>query len=179
MRALIARLPEPQVLEQRLAEASVIAPADAGGEPVTGRLEAARDEAEWANHWIVTVNVPVEQLRGASTRITFAAAPQASAYMRALEEANAELLRANARLSRTWLGLHDAAAASVLRRLSDKTADAEKWERIAGNNDWARAQLERQLQTRHHRAAASAHAFVSGLPGVSAARRVWRRLRSS
>ena len=179
MRALIARLPEPQVLEQRLAEASVIVPTGAGAEPATGRLEPVPDEAGWANHWIVTVNVPVAELRGASARITFAAAPQASAYMRSLEVANAELVRANARLARNWLGLHDASAASVLRRLSDKTADAEKWERIAGNNDWARAQLEQQLQARHHRAAEATHAFVSRLPGVPAARRVLRRLRSS
>lgn len=178
MRALIARLPEPQVLEQRLAEASVIAPAGAGGEPVSGRLEPVRDDAAWANHWIVTVNVPADELRGASAHVTFAAVPQASGYMRALEAANAELVRANARLARNWLGLHDASAASVLRRLADQSAAAEKWERIAGNNDWGRVQAERQLDTRLHRAVESAYGFASGLPGVSAARGVWRRLRS-
>ena len=89
-----------------------------------------------------------------------------------------ELVRANARLARNWLGLHDASAASVLRRLADQSAAAEKWERIAGNNDWGRVQAERQLDTRLHRAVESAYDFASGLPGVSVARGVWRRLRS-
>lgn len=178
MRALIARLPEPQVLEQRLAEASVIAPTGSGTEAVIGRLAPVQDEAEWANHWIVTVNVPAEHLRGASAHITFAAAPQASAYMRALEEANAELVRANARLARNWLGIHDASAASVLKRVTEMTAAAEKWEQIAANNDWARVLLERQLETRRHRAAEATHLFVGRLPGLPAARGLWRRLRS-
>lgn len=176
MRALIAPLPEPAVLEQRLAEASVIAPTG-GAERVTGRIEPARDDAEWANHWIVAVNVPEAELREASARITFAAAPQASAYMRSLEEVNAELLRANARIARTWLGIHDASAASVIKRLDENTAAAEKWEEIAAHNDWARELLDRRLQTPHHRVADLAYGLVYRLPGRSTARKLRRRLR--
>jgi 2-polyprenyl-3-methyl-5-hydroxy-6-metoxy-1,4-benzoquinol methylase len=178
MQALIAPLPEPVVLEQRLAEASVIAPPGWGDERATGRLEPAQDDGAWANHWIVTVNVAEEELSAASARITFAAAPQASAYMRELERVNAELYRTNTKLARGWLGIHDAAAASAHRRVIDMTAEAEKWKQIADNNDWGRRVAEQRLQTRRHRIAEAPYAFVTGLPGVPAALASWRRFRS-
>ncbi|MEA2311101.1 MAG: hypothetical protein QOE28_1069, partial [Solirubrobacteraceae bacterium] len=142
MRALIAALPEPAVLCQRLAEASVIAPPEGVAEVVTGRFaEAGEADEAWANHWIVTCGVPEEALRDASARMTFVAAPQGNAYMRALEAANAELLRINARLARGWLGVHDAAAGAVVGNLAYQTEEAKKWKEIADRNDWARKGL--------------------------------------
>jgi len=175
-RALLERLPEPVLLEQRLAEASVIVPAGEAPGALAGRLEPAAEGSEWANHWLAAVNVPAGELRAASVRFSFLAAPQASAYLRVLEEANAELLRMNARLSRSWLGLHDAAAAAVLRRMDDAKAEAEKWRRIADNNDWGRQELEARLRSPGHRTVESVMQAVGSLPGVGAARRLRRKL---
>ena len=180
MRALIERLPEPALLCQRLGEASVIAPAGERDAVLTGRLEEAGDPDEaWANHWIVACGVPAEQLRAASARLSFVASPQGNAYMRALEAANAELLRANARLARGWLGVHDAAAGAVVGNLAWQTSEATKWKEIADRNDWARQGLQAQLDAPRHRAVDAARDALLALPGVSGARRAARRLRGS
>jgi methyltransferase family protein len=178
MQALIAPLPDPVLLEQRLAEASLITEAGTDAGEVAGRLDPRRDGSEWANHWLVGVGISRDVLGEATARLTFVASPQASGYLRMLEEANAELLRQNARLSQTWLGLHDAAAAAVLRRLDDQTAEATKWKTIADNNDFARQGLQRRLDSPGHRMVERVRGTFTRLPGVSQALRATRKLRA-
>ena len=177
MRAITAPLPDPVLLEQRLAEASLIAESGTDDREVAGRLDPLQDGPEWANHWLVAVGIPREALRLASARLAFVVSPQASGYLRMLETANAQLLQQNARLSQTWLGLHDAAAAAVLRRLEDQTAEASKWKAIADNNDFARQGLQRRLDSPGHRMVERVRAATSRLPGVSHAVRLKRKLR--
>jgi len=177
MRALIEPLPGPVLLEQRLAEASLIMEAGAQPDDIVGHLEPPRDGSEWANHWLVAVGIPPEALRQATARLAVVATPQASGYLRILEKANAELLRQNARLSRDWLGMHDAAAAAVLRRLGDENADAKKWKEIADNNDFARQGLQRRLDSPGHRMVERVRGLILGVPGVGRAVRARRKSR--
>ena len=153
MQAAAERLGRALLLEQRLAEASVIRQSPAGGlaagsgdgdgdgdghagtldteasgADLHGQLIGDDDldgDATWANHWLLLTNVDSAEVARARLRLAFAAQPNHSAYMRILEGANAELRRANARLAREQLGRHDAAAAVVVRRLQER-ADAEE-----------------------------------------------------
>jgi 2-polyprenyl-3-methyl-5-hydroxy-6-metoxy-1,4-benzoquinol methylase len=176
MQTLIASLPEPVLLEQRLSEASLILESGSDADEVAGRLDPRREGPEWANHWLVAVGIPREALQRATARLAFVVAPQASGYLRMLEQANAKLLQQNARLSQTWLGLHDAAAAAVLRRLEDQTAEAIKWKAIADNNDFAREGLQRRLESPGHRMVERVRGTMLRLPGVSRAMRLRGKL---
>jgi len=188
MRAAAARLGGVTILEQHLAEASLLMPSRPAGElELHGRL-AARDagDAPWANHWLLLVNVDDGAVEGARARLGLAAGANHNAYMRQLEEANAELRRANTRLARRRLGVHDAAAASVLRRLEERgdreasaakaaAAEAEKWRAIADSNDWARRQLEQRLAEPRHRVADGVRDVVSRVRGGAVVARALRR----
>jgi SAM-dependent methyltransferase len=108
------------VLYQFLAEGSLIR----GEEPseLAGRLVATeRSEPEYANHFIVCINLG-EELAGRPdwAKMHLEAAPAYNRHMLNLERANVELRRANARLGRDTLGIADSAAASLLAKL-DRT----------------------------------------------------------
>ena len=171
-RRLIGRFDSPIVLEQYLAEGSLVVPAGERPQEATTRLvgEADRDDPAWAGHWLVAVGVEPEQARTAAARLSAAAAPHQNAYMHDLERANASLLRANARLARGHLGVHDAAAASMVRRLEEMEqrakaaeAEAEKWQEIADNNDWAFQDAELRLAALQARLALPRYAMVDAL----------------
>jgi 2-polyprenyl-3-methyl-5-hydroxy-6-metoxy-1,4-benzoquinol methylase len=187
--AMIARFDAPVVLEQFAAEGSLIVPAGGRPEAVAARLvgEGDRDETAWAGHWIVAVGFGVAAVEAASARVALALASPQHAYMRDLERANLELRRANARLARKHLGVHDAAAASIVAGLSERMetekrravhfeAEAEKWEQIADSNDWARKQLEQRLAEPRYAAMDRTRDMILRIPGVSLAARGASRL---
>jgi 2-polyprenyl-3-methyl-5-hydroxy-6-metoxy-1,4-benzoquinol methylase len=122
---LLTRLGEPVVLSQFLAEGSLLTEAEPDRE-VVGRLVGdAQPTPEWANNWVAVVNVPSDELRRAVARLRIATSAHHNEYMRDLERANRELERANGRLARAWLGVHDAAAASVMHRYESRAQEAE------------------------------------------------------
>lgn len=184
MQAAAARLGGAHVIEQWLAEASVFAEEGGEGElELAGRLRLSeRADGAWANHWLLVTGVEPGVLDGARARLSLAASAAPNAYIRLLEKANADLYRHNTRLARARLGVHDAAAAAVLRRVEETRAEARhwedearKWEAIADQNDWARVVAERRLDRRSHRIVDAVMDRITGLPGVRQARRLGRR----
>jgi SAM-dependent methyltransferase len=172
MQAAAERIGGAAIVEQHLAEASVLRRAGDSGEiELRGRLRTpGEDEAAWANHWLLLAGVDDAALASASARLSAAAALNQNGYMKLLERANADLVRHNARLSRTWLGLHDAAAAAMVRRLQEAEAraefaesEAERWEDIADNNDWARQERENELKGLEARLAGPRYAAMDAV----------------
>lgn len=196
-RRLIERFDEPAVLEQHLAEGSLVVPAGERPREAVTRLvgEPDRDDPAWAGHWLVAVGFEPDRARTAVARLSAAAAPHQNAYMHDLERANASLLRANARLARAHLGVHDAAAASMVRRLEEMEqraeaaeAEVEKWQDIADNNDWAFKDAELRISALEGRLALPRYAAMDrfresllAVPGGAAVIRLFagafRRLR--
>jgi capsule polysaccharide export protein KpsE/RkpR len=85
-----------------------------------------RGEPEYANHFIVCVNLEEaapELAPWGEARLELA--PAHNRYMLNLERANAELRRANARLARARLGKADSAAASLLGKLEAEKEELE------------------------------------------------------
>jgi hypothetical protein len=114
----LGSFPGATVLTQYLAEGSLICAAEPGDGDPEPRIELGdRREPEYANHYIVCVGVDAAPLHGL---MQLEASPLANRYLRDLENANRELRRANARLSREHLGKADAAAASDLARRADR-----------------------------------------------------------
>ena len=175
--ALIARFEDPVVLGQHLLEGSLLVPVGERPPEAATRLigDTDRDDPAWAGHWIAMVGFDASAARQAAARLAFAAAPHQSAYVRDLELANAELRRMNARLARSWLGLHDAAAASVVRGLEEQREAARKWKEIADNNDFARQGLERRLESPAHRGVDALRDLVRQIPGLGLVMRIARR----
>ncbi len=180
MQAAAERLGGATIVEQHLAEASLLMPSPPAGElELRGRLAVpGAGEAPWANHWLLLVNADEGAVEGATARLGLAAGANHNAYMRQLEDANAELRRANARLGRQRLGLHDAAAASVLKRLEEHAErgevarrEADKWKQIADANDWHRRQLERQLAEPRYRVVDGVRERLLRAPGGEAVTR--------
>ena len=105
------------VLYQFLAEGSLIRGAEPG--PIEAE-EVLREHGEdgYANHYILCVNFGEElEPRIPRARMHLAVAPLYNRHMLALERANRELWRENARLAREQLGKSDAAAATTLFRM--------------------------------------------------------------
>jgi hypothetical protein len=80
-------------------------------------------------------------------------------------------------MARRWLGLHDAAAASVIRRLEEQTAAARAWKEIADNNDYARQGLQRRLESPGHRLVDAVRDLLLAIPGVRRTQRIVRSMR--
>jgi 2-polyprenyl-3-methyl-5-hydroxy-6-metoxy-1,4-benzoquinol methylase len=188
MQALVSRLPEPVMLEQRLAEASVIARVSDAPRELRGWFENRDGDPAWANHWIAAVGVETGELESATARLTVAMDLNQSRYMRALEEANADLRRINAQLGREHLGRHDAAVANVVRRIEEqrdagiREAEARRNEaearrddaerrlaievEVARRNDELFQQARAQLAKRPHRLILGLERRASRIPGV-------------
>jgi SAM-dependent methyltransferase len=115
---------------------------------------------------------------GVESAVVLAGGTPADVHVRRLEVANRELQRINTQLARERLGIHDAAAAALLRRLEDQTALAAQWKRIADGNDWARRELEERLESRPHQAAEAVRELGSRLRGGGTLRRLRRPGRS-
>ena len=94
-----------------------------------------------------------------------------------LEQALAALQEANTRLAREQLGRHDAAAATVVGRLEQRTQAAEEqsreWERrfqyeqalALQHHQWMKA-LESKLNAPHHRVAEKLYQVLLRVPGL-------------
>jgi SAM-dependent methyltransferase len=147
-----ARFEEVAIFYQFNAEGSLIRheyPAEVDGEFVLDQ----HGEPEYANHFIACVNLN-ERLRetGSLARMQLAAAPDFTRHMLALERANQELWRTNARLARQHLGVSDSAAAAVQNRLRAVQEEAaQTQERLEAELDHAHRRLL-VLDTPRHQA---------------------------
>ena len=145
------------VLAQYLAEGSVISRREGSldEQPTCQCLLGERAEPDYANHFLMLVNIPeAEALPGSDARMQLAVAPEHNRWMLQLERANRELWAQNARLARDNWGVFDAAAASMLdktergRESTDQLfhrAEAAHWEAVRWRGEiedaWRRAQV--------------------------------------
>lgn len=184
--ALFGRVGEHVLLAQRLAEGSVIVDAEDHEAEQRGAVTVVPHDtsAAWANHWLAVYGVDRETIGDAEVELRATAIPNHYRYMRALEQANRELLRTNRRLGHEHLGKHDAAAGITIGRLERRAADAEaEVERleerleleieVAKHNDAmfqeARRLLgvaENELKRPRYRAADRAARVVEAVPGL-------------
>jgi 2-polyprenyl-3-methyl-5-hydroxy-6-metoxy-1,4-benzoquinol methylase len=182
MRAVADRFPDAVVLSQYLAEASLVLPPDVSpGAAATGRLvdnggEGTATETG-ANHWLILVGGdPPEEVEAG---LALAAAPHHNEYMRALERANEELLRANRRLARGWLGLHDAAAAAAegrRRKIEELEREVEHERAVAKSNHDLMVLQKAALDAPRYRAVDAVRTLAFSIPGVGALLRLRSRL---
>ncbi len=119
------------VVYQFHAEASLIRTPDVNADDVRTTLRSP-GEPEYANYFIACVNLRDRLERSRlSARVDVTLSPYHSRYMLDLERANAELYRANARLTKKKMGVSDSAAATILARIDGlKTELAETKERL-------------------------------------------------
>jgi hypothetical protein len=130
-RALAARLPAAVVLRQFIAEGSVIAAAAADSAAPSLALRDVDLRDEDAAALIVASGFEEAALSEARASLRFAAAPVLLSYVRGLEAAHAELLRANRELMRERVGRDGSAAASLL----DAQQQLEKMKTIAKEHE--------------------------------------------
>ena len=157
------------LLAQYLAEGSLISAADELPERLPARVDAGAlaDRAD-ARAWLVLANAEPEARDGvADGAFALSLAPVHGAYLERLEQANAGLRRANARLARANLGRHDSSAASFawqLKQAKDRISELNQeleqmQERLAMEveigirNDQYFQTARAQLQTRPHQIA--------------------------
>lgn len=130
MRETFERFDGAVILCQHLAEGSVLTGA---GEGLTGRVGAPEyAEPEYANNYIAVIGFGDGAVGEATAQLNLVTTPSHNRYMLELQAANEELRAANRRLSQAWLGVHDAAAASIVAR----------YER----DQWRLRQLEEQFE---------------------------------
>jgi SAM-dependent methyltransferase len=174
--ATFATLGDPVILGQYHSEGSLMLGNDPEAELRGELADDGPPDLAWANHWIALVNVPVDDVAEAVARMGLSAAPNQNEYMRALERANDELWRANGRLARHQLGIHDSAAASVIGRLERRTQEAERRVReleerlaleveVAKQNDRNFQNVRATLELPRHRAVDALHRRMLRLPG--------------
>lgn len=162
VRELARTLPDAQVLQQFLAEGSLIGPVNGEAPERAAALVVASErlEPDYANHWLIAVGFDERELAEASAHLNIATAPNYNSYMRALERANQELHRLNLELQQEQLGVRDAAAAG-------------RAQKVAGLADRYEELLERYSAPRY-RAMDNVRERLLRAPGVSVA---WWNLR--
>ncbi len=109
---LAGALPGATVIPQRLAEVSIITAADG---PLSTTLDPIEPDPADVEAWLVVAGLPAPD--GAEP-VAVALGTVHRAYARWLDAANAALRRANVRMARDRLGTHDAAAATIARRVT-------------------------------------------------------------
>jgi SAM-dependent methyltransferase len=156
------------VRSQYLAEASLIVDDDSRAKSeLRGRLVDDPGDPAWANHWLILAGVDAAEVDGAQAALTLAAAAYHNEYMRTLELANEELLRANVRLGRTRLGVHDAAAASTEAHRTELEAQVGE---LTRKLEAQRAETQRQkakLTAPRYRAVDAIRTLAFTVPGVA------------
>ena len=165
--ALAARLEGARVVEQRLAEASIIAD---GPGLLTGAL-ADGEPAGGVYARLVVAGLP----EPGSDGIDFSAATINRSYLLWLDAANAELRRANTLLARAQLGKYDSAAGWFVNRLEHAQDEAERLaglleieKQVAAQNHEYFDNARRKLHEPHHRIAEGIVRRASRLPGARA-----------
>jgi SAM-dependent methyltransferase len=188
MLAAADRFPDAVVLSQYLGEASLILPPDAAPpSEARGRLVDTGIEdgprGVWANHWLIAVGVDLVHIEQTQAGLALATAPNHNEYMRQLERANAELRRTNARMARSWLGVHDAAAAAPeARRVKLEAKVAELEQQVDREQQTAKSNYEHMLlhkaalEAPRYRAVDAIRTLAFTMPGVAAVLRLRSRL---
>ena len=137
-----------QILYQFRAEGSLIRAAEqsTGPFPIRGELDE-HGEIESANVYLALVNfAPETPPLVPSGRAHLAFAPVHSRHVKALERANVDLWRTNARLGRERLGQYDTAAATTALRLRDLERRASEAESRAAA---AEQRADREAENAH------------------------------
>lgn len=128
--ALARRFDDVVVVHQFHAEGSVVVRGDEQGEEDGRIVLPERADADYANHFVLLVNLSASAGDVMpSGRVQIAAAPQFNRWMLHLDQANRELWTTNARLARGQIGRFDAAAAALLskaERAEREIAEAER-----------------------------------------------------
>ncbi len=143
-------------------------------------ITPSNEASGWANHWIAIRGVDPEACAAATSRLALSVRAYHNEYMRGLERANQDLRAINVRLARESLGVHDAAAASVIRKLEDRIAQSKAeatearlaerhWKDIADGNDWARRRAEQRLAQPRYRAVDAVRSRLLQLPANGSA----------
>jgi hypothetical protein len=170
--AALASALDGVVVAQRLAAGSVIV--DRPGP--AGTVLSEPSDGDDAVHYLVCANVDRDRLGTAAAMLGAAAVPLMTGYVRFLHEANEQLRRANARLARERLGVHDSAAASLAPRISELEKEVAEQRRIAKAHYDMFLQTKASLEAPRYRAVDSVRAVLFGIPGLGAALRLRSRL---
>ena len=140
-KAAFDEFPNVRMLFQFIAEGSLVR---ADGVSDESGLDLTDDgEPEYANQFLILVNVPEENVAGVSALMRLEAEPIHHRYVRALERANAELRAVNAKLWREKLGKADSAAASLVARTRALEAELADTRRLE-HREWIES-LHRQI----------------------------------
>src|SRR5262249_13629662 len=134
---ITSRFADAELLFQFVAEGSLLRASEVG-DLAPQLVEGERGEVDYANNFVICINCDAAQV--SAPRLQPTAAPAHTRSMRSLEVANAELRRANARLSRNAVGVADSAGAAVLAKVN----------RLTNELDALRAQLDQQDEKRAH-----------------------------
>jgi hypothetical protein len=167
--ALAERLGGVVAGAQVLVQGSMIA--TIGGEPPAAvELDSGSVHDGAVHRLLFAVNVDEEAAsRAADTLAQVVVESAFTTQLARLEAAYWELRRANARLTRENLGRHDAAAASVVGRLSTELRETRRQLEIeievARRNDEYFQAARAKLDEPHHRAAERLHQMIGVLPG--------------
>jgi hypothetical protein len=127
-RALAERLPSGLVLTQYLAEGSLIEPDRNGLDDLQFQLRGGELSSSDAAAFIVASGFQGDAVRQSAATLRAVAEPVRLSYVRRLEAAHAELLRANRELMRERLGRGGSAAASMLNQLEEMRAKVNDYE---------------------------------------------------
>ena len=104
-------------------------------------------DPEDAVAWLLAAGVPGDAVGAGLAEATITFAPARWAYLTRLERANEELQLANTRLARKSLGVHDAAAASVIGRIDAELREEQaRNQQLAGENEYLKKQLEIEVE---------------------------------
>jgi FkbM family methyltransferase len=155
------------------------------GSAAMAEIQTPEFDAADAAMLVVVAGFAADNVAAASGRAEPAADAVHALHLAALEAANAQLRRANARLASERLGTQDSAAASrlvgraqleaELVRAGDRIAGLERlvagWEEEARKNDSYFQAARRQLQTRRHRYVEAVHHRARSLPVIG---RAWQ-----
>jgi hypothetical protein len=163
-RALAERLPGAELIPQRLAEASIIAD---GAEPLSATLDGLEPDPADVEAWLVVAGLPAS---GQAEPLALALGSVHRAYARWLDAANAALRRANVRMARERLGTHDAAAATIARRVTAAQAerDEAREELLKVRNEAMQyfQITQRKLNLPHYRVAEGVARRAGRIPGA-------------
>jgi hypothetical protein len=162
--ALAKRLPGGVLLRQFLAEGAVILSANGNGRTALG-LDLGDEDArnEDAAGLIVASGFDEEALEHARVNMGVVAAPVLLSYVRGLEAAHAELLRANRELMRERVGREGSAAASLLNAQNQ----LDKWRVIAREHEEHIKRVRAWYDAPRYHLADRVRAALTKTPGFS------------
>ena len=171
-RSIAERLGGEIVATQHLAEGALLERAgEADGAPAVRIHRDLLADPEDAFAWLVAAGLPGAGADAVAASVTFA--PVHRAFIGHLERANAELRRANVRLAREKLGVHDAAAAAFVARYERLQRELEATKKqlaieieVGRRNDEYFQAARAKLDEPQHRAAEGIYRRLARIPGV-------------